>query len=452
MCLNIINDKLFILEVSTLQEPRKTNTSIDDMTGDHPIFLTLAAAIPLLKTLLPFDSMIAITDNEKFLYCSQGEKVDSGTGRGDPISVRSGLYQCQQIGQKIVISLPKEVYGVPVKTTSVPIRDSDAKIIGALSIGLLGYIYEPDTIIAESMAMRKVLHMAHQVAHSDSTAMLNGESGTGKEVVAKYIHRDSKRSKGPFIAINCAALPEQLIESELFGYKKGAFTGANTDKPGLVEAAHGGTLFLDEIGELPLMLQSKILRALETSEIRRVGCTKDRKIDFRLVAATHRDLKQMVGEGKFRMDLYYRLNVIPIRIPPLRERPEDIVMLARKFQEDFRRKYDVNNELDMETLNSFLKYDWPGNVRELRNEVERRIITGAADLTEDLSPENFSHKDLFELFGLTGKLNEVMPKIEEQYIKAVLKKCNGRINKAAAQLGISRMGLYKKMRRLQIQK
>ena len=426
-------------------------TKIEDLKDENLIFITLAKAVPTIKALLPFDSMIAISDHERFIYVNQGENVNSFRYRGDPIPHESGLYQCQLTGTKIILSLPKEVYGAPAKTTSIPIRDETGRIIGSISLGVLGYIYESGAIIAESIAMKKVLHLAYKVAQVDSTILLIGESGSGKEVIADYIHRHSKRCRGAFIAVNCAALPENLIETELFGYKRGAFTGANVDRVGLFEAAGGGTLLLDEIAELPLALQSKILRVLETNEVRRVGSNVDIKVDFRLIVATHRDLKEMIQEGTFRQDLYYRLNVIPINIPPLRERPEDIVLLARKFHDDYCRKYDVNFELDMQTLNEFLQYDWPGNVRELRNAVERRVITGAKD-SDSLEPEKLVRKDFFKLLGLSGNVNDVMDKLEELYIDSVLENCNGRISAAAKELGITRMGLYKKIDRLKNKK
>jgi transcriptional regulator with PAS, ATPase and Fis domain len=426
----------------------KDITNIDDLKDENPIFITLAKSAPIIKSLLPYDSMIALADHEKFIYVNQGETVNSFRYRGDPIPCESGLYQCQQTGTTIIMSLPKEVYGAPAKTTSVPIKDEGSNVIGAISLGVLGYIYETGTIIAESKIMQKVLHLAYKVAQVDSTVLLSGESGTGKEVIADYIHRHSKRPKGAFIAVNCASLPEHLIESELFGYKRGAFTGATMDKVGLFEAAGGGTLFLDEIGELPFALQSKLLRVLETGKVRRVGSTNDFKVDFRLMVATHRNLKEMVDEGKFREDLYYRLNVIPIQIPPLRDRPEDIVLLARKFHDDSCRKYDVNFELDIQTINSFLQYNWPGNVRELRNHIERRIITGTKDSSDALASDRLSINNCFNMLGLSGNLNDVMDKLEELYIGVVLEKCKGRIGEAAKELAISRMGLYKKMKRL----
>jgi len=318
---------------------------------------------------------------------------------------------------------------------------------------LRSYVLETDTIVAESKAMRQILLQAHNVAQTDSTVLLYGETGTGKEVLAKYLHRHSKRSDKAFIAVNCANLPEQLVESELFGYDRGAFTGANSEgKMGLFEAAHNGTLFLDEIAELPLSLQSKLLRVLETYEVRRLGSHVDRKMDFRLIVATHKDLKKMTEEGLFRRDLYYRLEVIPILIPPLRERPEDIIALSLKFVEFFNKKYGAEVEFDVNMLESFKSYNWVGNVRELRNAVERKVINSLQDnFTESQAHDintfgSLSHYDCFNLLGLDGTLKEVMKKIEEQYINKVLAGCEGRIGETADKLGIYRTVLYRKLK------
>lgn len=318
---------------------------------------------------------------------------------------------------------------------------------------LRSYVLETDKIVAESMAMRKVLFRAHSVARTDSTVMLYGETGTGKEVLAKYIHRHSKRSDEAFIAVNCANLPEHLVESELFGYEKGAFTGASSEgKMGLFEAAHGGTLFLDEIAELPLLLQSKLLRVLETCEVRRLGSHVDRAMDFRLIAATHKDLKKMMEAGLFRSDLYYRLEVIPIHIPPLRERTEDIMALALRFLEGFNKKYEVEVEFDAAILESFQSYSWLGNVRELRNAVERKVINSLQEDSVSMMEFNLvensslSQYDCLSLLGSDGTLKEVTRRFEEIYINKVLKKCNGRIGDAAEKLGIYRTVLYRKLK------
>ncbi|EGO62329.1 PAS modulated sigma54 specific transcriptional regulator, Fis family protein [Acetonema longum DSM 6540] len=317
---------------------------------------------------------------------------------------------------------------------------------------LRNYVLESTTVVAESPAMRQLLLLAHRVAQADSTVLLYGESGVGKEVLAKYIHRHSKRAQDAFIAVNCASFPESLVESELFGYEKGAFTGADINgKVGLFEAAHQGTLFLDEIAELPLAPQSKLLRVLETNGIRRVGSNADRKIDFRLIAATNRDLLQMTEQGLFRKDLYYRLHVIPIRIPPLKERPEDIEALAMKFLADFNKQYDSNIKLNPDTLDAFKKHNWPGNVRELRNLIERTVICSLPDypaellaLAAPIASRRPGQNDCLNLMGWSGTLKEVVGKFEEQYINQVLEECNGRIGETAKRLGIYRTVLYRK--------
>lgn len=320
-------------------------------------------------------------------------------------------------------------------------------------------VLETDTIVAESQAMKQILLGAHNVAQVDSTVILLGESGTGKEILAKYIHRHSKRAEKAFIAVNCANLPENLVESELFGYEKGAFTGASAEgKMGLFEAAHNGTLFLDEIAELPLSLQAKLLRVLETYEVRRIGSNIDRKMDFRLIAATNKDLEKMMKEGSFRSDLYYRLNVIPIVIPPLRERPEDTHALALRFLNIFNKKYGLGVELDTVTLEMMQNYTWPGNVRELRSAVERKVISslqgGQTNLLalDAIARENREQSNIFSILGSgTDTLREVLKTVERKYINYIMKECDGKIGKAAERLGIYRTVLYRKLREMERQ-
>ena len=248
----------------------------------------------------------------------------------------------------------------------------------------------PETFVAESQSMRALLDMAKQVAGVDSTILISGETGTGKEVLANFIHRHSHRADRPMVEINCAALPENLLEAELFGYTKGAFTGAlNTGKPGLIEAAHGGTLFLDEINSLPLALQGKFLRVLESHKSKRLGAVEEQEIDFRLLAATNQNLKEGVLAGTFRADLYYRLNVIPLELPPLRERREDIAPLATFFLDYYCKRYSRTKVLSRRVIEQLKAYDWPGNIRELKNVVERLLVTSAAgtlEIYQDLAP------------------------------------------------------------------
>ena len=231
-------------------------------------------------------------------------------------------------------------------------------------------------MVGSSLAMQRVMDLIRRVAPVDSTILLLGESGVGKGVLAAEIHRLSPRRSGPFVRIDCAALPGSLLESELFGYSPGSFTGARREgKPGLIEQAHGGTLFIDEIGDVPLELQVKLLHVIQERRIIRLGAVTPTAVDIRIIAATHRDLEAMVAEGRFRADLYYRLNVVPVKIPPLRERPEDIPVLARTFLDRFCARYRVERTLTPEAVERLVAYSWPGNVRELENLVERLVVT-----------------------------------------------------------------------------
>lgn len=314
---------------------------------------------------------------------------------------------------------------------------------------------EQNTLVAESYQMRQIIKTANAIAKTDSTVMLTGESGTGKEVIARYIYRNSLRSKEPFIPVNCAAIPSELMESEFFGYVRGAFTGANLQgKPGFFEIADKGTLFLDEIAELPLAMQSKLLRVLETGEIQRLGSTSIHHTNVRLIAATNRDLKAMVNQKLFRNDLYYRLNVIPINLPPLRERPEDIVVLAQNFLEELNRKYNLKKKFTKQTIQAFLDYTWPGNIRELRNVIERMVITSNSDSLDFEGEPTIGSKnqikaqEILSSFNRTynGSLKSFLKAVEKEYINHVLAECNGRVGEASRRLGIHRTMLYRKMR------
>lgn len=319
---------------------------------------------------------------------------------------------------------------------------------------------EKDHYVAASTVMKKLMEKINRLATTDSTIILYGESGTGKDVVAKYIYSQSLRREAPFITINCAAIPESLLESELFGYEKGAFTGAgNKAKPGLFEIADKGTLFLDEIAELPLCLQPKLLRVIENGEVRRIGATVNKKIDVRLIAATNRNLKEMVKNGTFREDLFYRLNVIPIEIPPLRERKEDIIALAQHFLNELNNKYKTSKYFGAKIINSLVKYDWPGNVRELKNIVERLFISTPGSeinswdnviipLGNDERESSSADINLSKYTGIT--LKEFLEEAEKQYIEQVIKECNGSINDAANKLGIHRSVLYRKRKALSL--
>lgn len=304
-----------------------------------------------------------------------------------------------------------------------------------------------DTIIGESPQMKSVLAMAEQVATSDATVLISGESGTGKEVVADYIYKMSSRSDSPFIKVNCGALPETLLESELFGHEKGAFTGAIMRKPGRFERADGGTLFLDEIGEIPQVIQVKLLRVLQQKEFERVGGTETMKVDVRIITATNRNLKEMVKEGTFREDLFYRLNVIPIEIPALRERKEDIPLLIQHFAQKFTHKMRKPDLIfSREAMSGMVQYPWNGNIRELENMVERIVILAQNQRIDriDLPGEILNLDKPLHGFKLPPEGIE-LETIEKDFIKQALNMADHNQTKTAQLLGITRHTLLYRM-------
>jgi two-component system response regulator AtoC len=299
--------------------------------------------------------------------------------------------------------------------------------------------------------MRDLLELASRVARHSTTVLITGESGTGKEVLAKAIHRMSPRHDMSFTAINCAAIPEQLLESELFGHTKGAFTGATADRAGLFEAAHQGTLLLDEIGDLPLGLQAKLLRVLEEGEIRRVGGREGKKVDVRVIAATGKPLDQAVERGEFRADLYYRLDVVRIHIPPLRERPEDISALLTHFARQAAQRLGHPVSITPQALALLSQHCWPGNVRELRNAVERAaVLSGGKPLDcADFSLNNGNGKTGVTALPQNGTydLRSQVEEVERALIQKALDASKGNRREAAQLLGISLRTLFYKLRR-----
>lgn len=293
----------------------------------------------------------------------------------------------------------------------------------------------------------EVLELAETVAVTDSTVLISGESGTGKEVVARYIHSLSERSDGPFMSINCGALPESLLESELFGHVKGSFTGAVKDRDGLLVAAAAGTFFLDEIGEMSPATQVKLLRAIQEREVIPVGSTRAIPVDVRIVAATNRDLEEEITRGGFRSDLYYRLNVIQLHLPPLRDRREDIPVLARHFM----LRADTNGqarELSEEAMKVLSEYDWPGNVRELENALERALVVSNRNVIgPDALPERVREAPAPRLAGVELHPNPTMEIVERAYILWVLQSEGGNKTRAAEVLGIDPSTLYRKLNR-----
>ena len=298
-----------------------------------------------------------------------------------------------------------------------------------------------DGVVGASAGMREVLDLAHRVAPFPSTVLVTGESGSGKEAVARAIHRASPRAARAFVAVNCGAIPENLLESELFGHEKGAFTGADRAREGVFEEADGGTLFLDEIGELPLPLQVKLLRALQERTIRRVGGTGERAVDVRVLTATARDLIEEVKASRFRDDLFYRINVVQIHVPPLRTRPEDIPLLAEHFlRMHGRRLHIAEPELPPSLFPILAAYPWPGNVRELENVLERALVLSGGPIREEHLPAHVrSGRELFEIKDDDGDLSvkRRLPALERTLIARALERCGGNRTRAAEVLDLS---------------
>lgn len=340
-----------------------------------------------------------------------------------------------------------------------------SKLVDLVERYCAAVVIDQDLPVMESTKSRQVFSLAKRVAVTDSTVLITGESGTGKEVVAQYIHRNSQRADKPFVAINCAAIPESMLEATLFGHEKGAFTGAHASAPGKFEQANGGTLLLDEISEMAIELQSKLLRVLQEQEVERVGGRKVIKLDVRVIATTNRNMRDYIAEGRFREDLYYRLNVFPVVLPALRERIEDVVPLAERLLAKHASKMGRLPAGLAATAKDFLRaYSWPGNVRELDNVIQRALILQSgneiepADLCieESEMAEGFCHDDVVSSESLpddgpsvtVGTLGEDLQMKEFQMILAVLRECKGRKNKASERLGISPRTLRYKLAKM----
>lgn len=318
----------------------------------------------------------------------------------------------------------------------------------------IGKEYHFDNIIGKSRSMQAIFDMIRRISDTSSNILITGESGTGKELVAKAIHYNSPRKDRPFIPVNCAAIPETLLESELFGHVKGAFTDAKGDKPGLFEEAAGGSLFLDEISEFPMNLQAKLLRVIQEKEVRRVGSNKHIKVNARVIAASNQDLDDEVKRQRFRQDLFYRLNVIQIHVPPLRERREDIMPLAYHFLNKNREGTTKQVKGYSESvLNLFLQYGWPGNVRELENVVERGVILSRGEeiVFEDLPSTLTGSRDDYAVLEKALERKLSIEELESEYITRILEQTGGNKYRAAQILGIDRRTLYRKLGQLKDQ-
>jgi transcriptional regulator with PAS, ATPase and Fis domain len=312
-------------------------------------------------------------------------------------------------------------------------------------------------MVAASPAMKQVLRFARRVAESEvSTILLEGESGTGKDVFAQFIHHVGRHREGPFVPLNCAAIPETLLESELFGYEKGAFTDARAPKAGIFEIATGGTIFLDEIGEMPVVLQAKLLRALEDQNFRRLGGVRDIQVDLRVIAATNRKLTDAIEQGKFRLDLYYRLNVIQVVLPPLRDRREDVLPLAENFIRHYNAKFKRNVQgVSHGAAAALLTHNWPGNVRELRNVIERAMVLEESEWIQ-LGNLQIAREDgqpaMHELAVEAGDPSSdfSLEEAEKSLLRKALEKAGGNQTRAAVMLGITRDTLRYKMKKFDL--
>ena len=380
----------------------------------------LAADIPMLKTLKTGGSY----NNQEIILKVEGRRLHYLTS-GRPIKDRMGNI----VGVVAVLKPMSEV----------------RELVYALTKPSLNSFSD---IIYTSEKMRFVVEMAKKVAKTDATVLIRGESGTGKELFARAIHLESSRRAKPFVPLNCAAVPESLLESELFGYVEGAFTGAKKGgKQGLLEFAHEGTLFLDEIAELPTHLQAKLLRVLQEGKVRRIGGQEEIPVDIRIIAATNRNLENMIGEGKFREDLYFRLNVFPLNIPPLRERPEDLEVLVKHFVEIFAQRWGTETiKLTESALNKLKSYRWPGNVRELQNVIERALTLAESGVIE-AKDIILDHPQKSKFTAQT--LEEAVNHVEKEMIEKALKSFPS-IRQAAKSLGVTHTTLRNKIKKLKL--
>jgi DNA-binding NtrC family response regulator len=420
---------------------------LDSYEAEQHLLHLGTAVEPVCWSLTGFAAGYLSRVNGREVVCRE----ESCVGKGDPACRLVGRFKEEWRGRE---AMPYEK--APLDAALTALEEALAETRRNLSgeARASGQAEEPERsgLVARSEAMRRVLDLSRRVAKVDSTVLVTGESGTGKERIAELIHRDSARASGPFVAVNCGAVTETLLESELFGHARGAFTGATQDRVGLFEAASGGTLFLDEVGETSLAMQAKLLRALQELEVRRVGESQSRKVDVRVICATNRELAREVEAGRFRKDLYYRLAVVEIRIPPLRERPDDVLPLARALlARTARRMGKAVHGLSPRAAEALQRHAWPGNVRELENALEQ-----AAALCEG---GRIEQEDLPEVLrrggapapatpaGRTRKLEE----IERDAILAALEAHGGNQLKTAAALGIGSATLYRKLKRWRAQ-
>ncbi|SFG11204.1 Transcriptional regulator containing PAS, AAA-type ATPase, and DNA-binding Fis domains [Desulfotomaculum arcticum] len=479
----VINGKI-VGAVAVFQDVTKIQNIIDELTTNNEKNTELKEMLTNILE-LSSDGIIAVNRDYIITMANQAfasffnKKVDDIIGQHVKKVYNPIFPQAMETGQS-EYGYVTTLNGHEIIANRVPIR-KNGKIVGALGTVVFKNIsdlyalsekinnlrsqldfykgelkraqrskFTFDQIIGKNPAFAALKKTARRVAQNQSTILIRGESGTGKELFAHAIYTESERKNGPFVKVNCAAIPENLLESELFGYREGAFTGAQKGgHAGKFELAHKGVIFLDEIGDMPLLMQAKILRVLQEKEIERLGDTKPKRVNVRVIAATNRNLEEMVAQGEFRRDLYYRINVVSLNIPPLRDRIEDLELLLQHFIERFNKQFGVRvTGIDQEALAVLRNHRWPGNIRELENVVERafNILEGKTVNKEHLPLYLFSAQKYRGLKN-RGSLHQLVEEIEREAISDALKTCSGNKNQTAALLGISRAGLYKKLKR-----
>ena len=435
----------------------------------------LAATMPLVQKLLIDDVGFAVNSVESNLAYLPGKalKLYSKTAYeikpGDPMHPGLMGYKAVHENRRIVanIEAEKSVYGIPYTVVAMPVHNQVGAVAGSLVmvfVRKLGdYKAEPrlfsakyglEDIVGHSEKMRECKERARRIARSSSTVLITGETGVGKELFSHAIHKESSRREGPFVRVNCAAIPEALLEAELFGYEEGSFTGARRGgQAGKFELAEGGTIFLDEIGDMPFNMQAKLLRILQEREFERLGGKGVQRVNMRVIAATNADLEKLISKGKFRSDLFYRLNVLTLKVPALRECPSDISLLIEHFREVFEREHGLNTPFSTACISTLSKYDWPGNIRELGNIVEKIMFEAEGRIAQEYDiPRHIREKSTLKHPASTQStsLLSLLERIEAEEIRKALDLFHGSRADAAEYLQIAKIRLYRKMKKYQI--